>query len=240
MNPIRLDMNPSCMSTFANTLTGLKSHFVTSTSRPTDRFDVTPPVGMRASLNSTTSSMTETSMPPQPPDVHTVPMEAVMETMKAELLRRIAREHATTMRVIRALPEAECDFRPHERSSTALAILATLAREQAGMMAVLDGTWTMPPSFPAPPETWNSGVAMLDAGAANVSAALERTPPIRLAESVPFFTGPRTVGLIAIYELLWFWLLDAVHHRGQLSVYVRMAGGRVPSIYGPSADEPWS
>jgi len=32
---------------------------------------------------------------------------------------------------------------------------------------------------------------------------------------------------------------DQIHHRGQLSVYVRMAGGKVPSIYGPSADEPW-
>jgi len=38
---------------------------------------------------------------------------------------------------------------------------------------------------------------------------------------------------------MWFMLLDSIHHRGQLSVYVRMAGGKVPSIYGPSADEPW-
>ena len=35
--------------------------------------------------------------------------------------------------------------------------------------------------------------------------------------------------------MLW----DQIHHRGQLSVYLRMAGGSVPSIYGPSADEPW-
>ena len=35
-------------------------------------------------------------------------------------------------------------------------------------------------------------------------------------------------------------ICDRIHHRGQLSVYVRMAGGKVPSIYGPSADDPWS
>jgi uncharacterized damage-inducible protein DinB len=34
-------------------------------------------------------------------------------------------------------------------------------------------------------------------------------------------------------------LYDTIHHRGQLSVYMRLAGARVPSIYGPSGDEPW-
>jgi len=41
-------------------------------------------------------------------------------------------------------------------------------------------------------------------------------------------------------DFLWFLLMDMVHHRGQFSVYLRMADGKVPSIYGPSADEPWS
>lgn len=37
--------------------------------------------------------------------------------------------------------------------------------------------------------------------------------------------------------LLWIALFDFVHHRGQLSTYIRPMGGRVPSIYGPSADD---
>jgi uncharacterized damage-inducible protein DinB len=37
----------------------------------------------------------------------------------------------------------------------------------------------------------------------------------------------------------WLAVMDAVHHRGQMSVYIRLAGGKVPSIYGPTADEPW-
>jgi len=41
-------------------------------------------------------------------------------------------------------------------------------------------------------------------------------------------------------DFLWFLLCDQIHHRGQLSVYLRMADGKVPSIYGPSGDEPWS
>ena len=38
--------------------------------------------------------------------------------------------------------------------------------------------------------------------------------------------------------LLWIALFDAVHHRGQLSAYIRPMGGKVPSIYGPSGDAP--
>ena len=41
-------------------------------------------------------------------------------------------------------------------------------------------------------------------------------------------------------DILWFLLHDQIHHRGQFSVYLRMAGGQVPSIYGPSGDEPWT
>jgi uncharacterized damage-inducible protein DinB len=37
-------------------------------------------------------------------------------------------------------------------------------------------------------------------------------------------------------DLLWFFFFDAIHHRGQLSTYIRPMGGKVPSIYGPSAD----
>jgi len=37
---------------------------------------------------------------------------------------------------------------------------------------------------------------------------------------------------------LWIALFDAVHHRGQLSTYIRPMGGKVPSIYGPSGDAP--
>lgn len=37
-------------------------------------------------------------------------------------------------------------------------------------------------------------------------------------------------------DLLWFMFFDSIHHRGQLSTYIRPMGGKVPSIYGPSGD----
>lgn len=58
-------------------------------------------------------------------------------------------------------------------------------------------------------------------------------------KTVKFFTGPKQMGDVRIMDILWLMLMDSVHHRGQFSVYLRMAGGKVPSIYGPTADEPW-
>jgi uncharacterized damage-inducible protein DinB len=39
------------------------------------------------------------------------------------------------------------------------------------------------------------------------------------------------------FEMAWGFLFDAIHHRGQLSTYIRAVGGKVPAIYGGSADE---
>jgi uncharacterized damage-inducible protein DinB len=60
-----------------------------------------------------------------------------------------------------------------------------------------------------------------------------------LQQKVHFFTAPKTLGEISRLEWIWFLLHDEIHHRGQFSVYLRMADGKVPSIYGPTADEPW-
>ena len=43
---------------------------------------------------------------------------------------------------------------------------------------------------------------------------------------------------VPLGKMMWMNLLDAIHHRGQLSVYLRPMGGKVPSIYGPSGDDP--
>ncbi|HEU0053964.1 MAG TPA: DinB family protein, partial [Longimicrobium sp.] len=61
-----------------------------------------------------------------------------------------------------------------------------------------------------------------------------------LAGSVQFFVGPGKLGDVAKTQFMWFLLHDQIHHRGQFSIYLRIAGGKVPSIYGPTADEPWT
>jgi uncharacterized damage-inducible protein DinB len=60
-----------------------------------------------------------------------------------------------------------------------------------------------------------------------------------LLEPIKFYGGPKTLVDYSRLQFAWFLLSDQIHHRGQLSVYLRMADAKVPSIYGPTADEPW-
>lgn len=68
---------------------------------------------------------------------------------------------------------------------------------------------------------------------------LKQTPEADLNKTIKFFTGPQQMGDLRKMDVLWSMLMDGIHHRGQMSVYLRMADGKVPSIYGPTADEPW-
>jgi uncharacterized damage-inducible protein DinB len=51
-----------------------------------------------------------------------------------------------------------------------------------------------------------------------------------------FRVGGKIMIDLPLGELLWFFFFDAIHHRGQLSTYIRPMGGKVPAIYGPSGD----
>jgi uncharacterized damage-inducible protein DinB len=57
-------------------------------------------------------------------------------------------------------------------------------------------------------------------------------------KTAQFLVGGQVALEMPLGEMLWKFLFDAVHHRGQLSTYIRPMGGKVPSIYGPSADDP--
>jgi uncharacterized damage-inducible protein DinB len=156
---------------------------------------------------------------------------------KGELLNRMAREHQTTLRVMRAFPADQGGFQPHPRSQRAKELMWTFVAEQALSHGALDGEikFQMTPA----PETIEEIIAAYDEGVRGLIARVEKTPDRHFGRTVKFMVGPGQVGDIPAMDLLWLMLMDAVHHRGQLSVYLRMAGGKVPSIYGPSADEPW-
>jgi uncharacterized damage-inducible protein DinB len=145
----------------------------------------------------------------------------------------------TTLAVMRAFPADQAEFRPHERSSTAIRLIHTFAFENFGLLEGSKGDLKIPPDFPGPPATITEAIDAYERGAKKAIAAIEALPDSRLSETVNFFTGPGKMGRIPVIDFFWYMLLDSIHHRGQLSVYVRLAGGRVPSIYGPTADVPW-
>jgi uncharacterized damage-inducible protein DinB len=169
-----------------------------------------------------------------------MPATAAPPSPKTQFLDVYKREHATTMKVLRAFPADRGDFKPHDRSNSALQLAWTFVIENNISIAALNGPLKLGGGFPPAPPLLADAIAAYESSAKELIATLERTPDSRLGETIQFPTGAKSMGEFPVIEFLWFMQMDAVHHRGQLSVYVRMAGGKVPSIYGPSADEPWS
>jgi uncharacterized damage-inducible protein DinB len=165
-----------------------------------------------------------------------------MYTEKQQFLDAYEREHATTMRVLRAYPPDKIDLRPAEKCKTARELAWIFVLERGlGTTLYHDGFASKPPSGspPAAPESWDEILATLDKSHKEFGDLVRSAPDSHLSETIKFFTGPKTMGDIPRIAMLWFLLSDQIHHRGQFSIYSRMAGGTVPSIYGPSADEPW-
>ncbi len=167
------------------------------------------------------------------------PAKTPVPDPKRRYLDTFRKELATTLKVLKAYPPGMDDFKPHERSHSAARLAHTFTVENAGALKAVRGEPMNPADLPAPPATLAEALAAYERGARELLDAVEAMPESRLFEEVTFMTGPRQLGEMPVLDVLWFMLMDSIHHRGQLSVYVRMAGGKVPSIYGPSADEPW-
>ena len=153
---------------------------------------------------------------------------------RQQFLDAFQRESAITSKVIDAFPADQPDFKPHPKSNSAKQLVWTFSVE-----AGVKNQFEIKGGFPPAPETWEETVSSFRNTREQVISALSQAREEDFAGTVKFFTGPKQMGDVPKAELFWFMLFDQIHHRGQLSVYVRLTGGKVPSIYGPSADEPW-
>ena len=158
---------------------------------------------------------------------------------RQQFIDSLRREYQTTRKVVAAFPVEQAELKPHPRSNSARQLVWTFAVEEYLILAALKNQLNLGAGFPKAPETWTEVVSAFEQNHAQLMSALESAADDDFGGTVKFFTGPGTVADLPKMEFLWFMLCDQIHHRGQLSVYVRMAGGKVPSIYGPSADEPW-
>lgn len=163
--------------------------------------------------------------------------------MKQQFLDVYDQELATTTRVLLAYPEDKLELRPHPKSKT--------ARELAWVFVTMPGLGTrvwndefargVPPGVapPPPPDSWKDLLAALKKAHTEFRSLVASASDATLIENVHVLTAPKTMSEISRINWLWFLLHDQIHHRGQFSVYLRMADGKVPSIYGPTADEQW-
>lgn len=152
-------------------------------------------------------------------------------------LERFEAEYPATLRVLRALPAGKIDWRPHARSRSASELVALLVYElQTGIELCRTGELNRDESaMKAGP--LEEMIASFERNHKTLVEHLHRLDDATWNRKTRFLVKGMPVLEDAVGGLFWLALFDAVHHRGQLSAYIRPMGGKVPSIYGPSADD---
>ena len=150
---------------------------------------------------------------------------------KALFTRFWTDEAKTTRKVLERIPDGS-DYRPDPKSRTAQEIAWQIVAEEKMIIEALETgsvQWA-----PAPmPKTMNEIVEVYDRQSRDIIERWNRLPDERWSAQLDFMGHERPAAPMA-----WSFLFDIVHHRGQISTYLRPMGSTVPQIYGPSADEP--
>jgi uncharacterized damage-inducible protein DinB len=158
------------------------------------------------------------------------------------LLPEFDREMGLTRRLLERVPDGQFAWKPHEKSMT----LGRLAEHLAELpswakVTIADSGIDMSTPRPAdyrPPASRSAVLTMFDTNVADARATLKGRTDAELmapwtlkAQGKEVFTMPKAI------VLRGFVMNHLIHHRGQMSVYLRLNNVPVPSIYGPSADE---
>ena len=160
-------------------------------------------------------------------------------TLSAPLIEEITQEGAITRRVLERVPEDKLSWKPHDKSMS-LGRLALHVAQVPGAIAFL----LQQPSFEGPPPPQAEAqsraeiLSALDDSLTRAKASLHGWTDDDMRAAWQFTIGGKTVlaapraGVVRSLMLNhWY------HHRGQLTVYLRLLGAAVPPVYGPSADE---
>jgi uncharacterized damage-inducible protein DinB len=158
---------------------------------------------------------------------------------RERVLALVERETRTTLKVLQAFPGEQSELRPHAKLRTARELAWVFTVEQALATAAIRDELDLSGGFPPAPARLDEVVASFQHSRGELIELLRSASDEQLAGTTRFFVAPGTVGDIPKLAFIEFLIHDQIHHRGQFSVYLRIAGGTVPSIYGPSGDEPW-
>ncbi|HEX4997905.1 MAG TPA: DinB family protein [Terriglobia bacterium] len=159
-------------------------------------------------------------------------------------IHRWEQEYPGFVRVIQSVPPDQLEYRPHPKSRSAGQLVAFLvSQEKACVELCVKGASSYNASIRWHPD--DGAVSLEEMLIAyelhhrELGAKLNAIDDRIWRQSAWMILGEQEILLRdTVGGLLWLALFDAVHHRGQLSAYIRPMGGKVPSIYGPSADSP--
>jgi len=141
------------------------------------------------------------------------------------------KESETTRKVLSRIPE-NSDYRPDPKSRTAQEIAWQIVCEEKMLMDALESgkaEWAPTPM----PAQMKDIVDVYEKQCADMGRRWSVLPAERWNGDLEWFGSQRPASPMA-----WSFLFDIVHHRGQITTYLRPMGSTVPQIYGPSADEP--
>lgn len=147
-------------------------------------------------------------------------------------------EHPTFVKVFKAVPADKLDYRPHPRSRSAAELVWVQVLEKRCWFELLDTgsiTWKLSP----PPMGLVEMITAYEEAHAELARRLKKLDDKSWNEQLTqFLLDGRVVFQSVMGHMFWTGLFDAIHHRGQLSVYLRPMGSKVPAIYTASADDP--
>lgn len=165
-------------------------------------------------------------------------------SFKALFLPEFDQEMASTRRMIAIAPAEAFAWQPHEKSMTLGALVTHLSLLPRWGRSILtrDGYDLAADSAPGPAPALGApseALAQFDEHVAGVRERLLETSDAELDAPWTLTRGGKTVmSMPRALALRRFLLNHLIHHRGQLSVYLRLQGVPLPPVYGPTADEP--
>jgi uncharacterized damage-inducible protein DinB len=150
---------------------------------------------------------------------------------KALFTKFWTQETRTTRNVLSRIPDSS-GYRPDPRSRTAQEIAWQIVCEEKMLIEAMEtgeASWNPPPM----PDSMQDVLAEYERQSAEALKRWDALPQSKWDGPLSFFGNERPSSSLA-----WSFLFDIIHHRGQITTYLRPMGSTVPSIYGPSADEP--
>ena len=158
-------------------------------------------------------------------------------------LAELDSEAAKSKRALEQVPTGKRDWKPHDRSMPFgyLCELVAMIPSWVGMAITLDELDIAPkdgPKYkPQPMNTSTELVAGLDKAVAQARDALQKTTDEYLRTPWRLLAGGQVVMELPRETVIRDTFLHSAHHRGQLTVYLRLLDAKVPALYGPSADD---
>lgn len=159
-----------------------------------------------------------------------------MKNMREYYLECLEAEKPKFLRVMKAVPADHAGYRPHSRSTSAGDIVWLLASELRDACEIVDRGEANYVFRPAP--TVPESIAAYERHAEDLKKRVVTLDDARWDRTARLLVDGKTIWESSLGDMLFGFLFDAIHHRGQLSSYLRPMGAKVPSIYGPSADDP--